>query len=146
MTTPTALFVCVKNGGKSQMAEALLRHHVGDRIIAESAGTKAGEKLNAESVESLAELGATMDGSPRQLTDEMLVRADRVIVIGGEAKVEPVEGMRAPIEVWETDEPSLRGIQGAERMRLVRDDIDLRVRRLARQMLGETGFQEEDPQ
>ena len=29
---PTVLFVCVSNGGKSQMAEALMRAHVGDAI------------------------------------------------------------------------------------------------------------------
>ena len=31
---------------------------------------------------------------------------------------------------WDTDEPSERGIDGIERMRLVRDDIDNRVRAL----------------
>ena len=28
-----------------------------------------------------------------------------------------------PVENWDTDEPSARGIEGLERMRLVRDDI-----------------------
>ena len=55
---------------------------------------------------------------------------DRVVVLGREAYVEPVAGMRGTIEIWDTDEPSLRGITGAERMDLVRDDIDARVRSL----------------
>ena len=33
-------------------------------------------------------------------------------------------------EDWDTDEPSERGIEGMERMRLVRDDIDRRVQDL----------------
>lgn len=48
--TPSVLFVCVKNGGKSQMAAALMRHHAGDRVVVHSAGTKPGTTLNAESV------------------------------------------------------------------------------------------------
>jgi arsenate-mycothiol transferase len=34
-------------------------------------------------------------------------------------------------ENWDTDEPSVRGIDGIERMRLVRDDIAARVADLA---------------
>ena len=34
------------------------------------------------------------------------------------------------VERWDTDEPSLRGIEGSERMDLIRDDIDARVRGL----------------
>lgn len=39
----------------------------------------------------------------------------------GEAEVDPLPGPR--YENWDIDEPSLRGIDGTERMRLVRDDI-----------------------
>jgi arsenate-mycothiol transferase len=31
-TTPQVLFVCVRNGGKSQMAAGLMRKAAGDRI------------------------------------------------------------------------------------------------------------------
>ncbi len=37
---PSALFVCVKNGGKSQMASGLMRQIVGDAVTVESAGTQ----------------------------------------------------------------------------------------------------------
>jgi arsenate-mycothiol transferase len=39
--------------------------------------------------------------------------------------VEHIPGTR--FEIWDTDEPSERGIDGIERMRLVRDDIAARV-------------------
>jgi arsenate-mycothiol transferase len=62
----------------------------------------------------------------------VLGRVDRVITLGREAKVDPVPG--AQFENWDTDEPSDRGIDGIERMRLVRDDIAARVRALALQL------------
>lgn len=49
------LFVCVKNGGKSQMAGGLMRHLTGGTVTVYTAGTTPGAVLNAQSVESLAE-------------------------------------------------------------------------------------------
>jgi len=128
---PSVLFVCVKNGGKSQMAGALMRLEAGDIVEVHTAGTKPGSALNSESVESLVEVGAEVDGeAPKPIDPELLARVDRVVVLGSEAVVERVPGMRAEIETWETEEPARRGIEGMERMRLVRDDIRERVRRL----------------
>ncbi len=50
-----------------------------------------------------------------------------------EAQIRRVDG--PSFETWIIDEPSERGIEGIERMRLVRDDISQRVRRLSRQLL-----------
>ncbi|GAA2545054.1 arsenate-mycothiol transferase [Neomicrococcus aestuarii] len=131
MTTqkPSVLFVCSKNGGKSQMAAALMRDLAGDSVTVHSAGTKPGTDLNAQSVESLNELGIGVEGEfPKPVTPEVLDEVDAVIILGTEAKLEAPEGKR--FEIWETDEPSLRGIEGMERMRLVRDDIRTRVEAL----------------
>ena len=128
---PSVLFVCVKNGGKSQMAAALLRHHAGDAVEVHSAGTKPGSASNALSADVVAEVGADMSaGFTKPIDPALLARVDRVVVLGEEAVVEPVPGMAGTITTWVTDEPSERGIEGAERMRLVRDDIDARVRTL----------------
>jgi len=137
VTAPHVLFVCVKNGGKSQMAAGLLRQLVVRRpdrpVDVSSAGTRAGTALNAAAVESLREVGVEIgDQATRQLTDDLVRAADLVVVLGAEAHVDPVDG--TPVEVWETDEPSLRGIEGAERMRLVRDDIATRVGDLHRRL------------
>lgn len=127
------LFVCVKNGGKSQMAAGLFRHaadHDPDpgRWQIDSAGTEAGSKLNGLSVASLAEVGVDIsDQQPRQLTPELQQAADLVVTVG-EAEVDPLPGPR--YETWAVDEPSLRGIDGPERMRLVRDDIARQVKEL----------------
>lgn len=128
---PSVLFVCVKNGGKSQMAAALMRQIAGDAVEVHSAGTAPGSALNAESADAVAEVGASMAGEhPKPVDPQILTRVDRVVVLGAEARVDPVPGMRGRILTWETDEPSARGIEGMERMRLVRDDIAARVRDL----------------
>ena len=127
---PSVLFVCVKNGGKSQMAAGLMRRAAGDTVVVDSAGTAPGRAVNALSAEVLLEVGVDIsDRTTQQLTDEMVAAADRVVVLGRDARVTSVSD--TPVEVWDTDEPSERGIEGVERMRLVRDDIARRVEELA---------------
>ncbi|YCH07721.1 low molecular weight phosphatase family protein [Arthrobacter sp. alpha11c] len=126
---PSVLFVCSKNGGKSQLAAGLMRDLAGKGLSVYSAGTKPAESLNGQAVDSLAELGIDVTGEyPKPITDEVLNSVDAVIVLGTEAKLDPPAGKR--FEIWETDEPSERGIEGMERMRLVRDDIKARVEKL----------------
>ena len=123
---PAVLFVCSKNGGKSQLAAGLMNQVANGSVTVYSAGTTPGKSLNPQAVESLTELGIDISGEhPKPVTGEVLDAVDAVIVLGTEAKLEPREGTR--FEVWETDEPSERGIGGMERMRLVRDDIRSRV-------------------
>jgi arsenate-mycothiol transferase len=127
--TPSVLFVCSKNGGKSQLAAGLMNQIADGTVTVHSAGTRPGKSLNPQSVDALAELGIDITGEhPKPVTDEVLDAVDVVIVLGNEAKVQAPEGKR--VEVWDTDEPSERGIEGMERMRLVRDDIRTRVRML----------------
>lgn len=133
MTTrrPSVLFVCVKNGGKSQMAAALMRHHADGAVEVHSAGTRPGTAVNTQSAAAIAEVGADMSSAvPQPVTAELLRSVDQVIILGNEATIDPVEGASAPVTTWDTDEPSTRGIEGMERMRLIRDDIDSRVRAL----------------
>ena len=136
MTTPVApsvLFVCVKNGGKSQMAAGLMRSIAGDRVTADSAGTAPGAAINALSAQSLLEVGVDItDQVPKAITPQMIENSDLVVTLGREVRLDPVPGAR--FENWDTDEPSERGIDGIKRMRLIRDDINQRVATLARQL------------
>ena len=59
--TPSVLFVCVKNGGKSQMAAGLMRKAVGDTVTVDSAGTKPGTTINALPAEVLLEVGVNIN-------------------------------------------------------------------------------------
>ena len=144
---PSVLFICVKNGGKSQMAAALMRHRAAQNnatVEVHSAGTRPGGAINQLSADVIAELGANMAGeTPQSIDPELLTRVDRVVVVGNEAQVEPVDHMTGTIETWSTDEPSERGIDGIERMRLVRGDIDARVQGLLAEFT--TNTSEEQP-
>ncbi|MBG6225646.1 arsenate-mycothiol transferase [Arthrobacter sp. CAN_A2] len=123
---PSVLFVCVKNGGKSQMAAGLMDKVAGDSVTTASAGSTPGSAVNALSAAVLAEVGVDISRNiPRRITTEDQRRADVVVILGSEAQVDEVEGTR--YERWTTDEPSNRGIDGIDRMRLVRDDILARV-------------------
>lgn len=141
---PGVLFVCVRNGGKSQMAAGLMRHELAaagaaEAVRVDSAGTAPGSALNALSAEVLSEMGVDITAErPSQLTAERMRALGHVVVLGSEAQVEPPEGVT--VERWETDEPSLRGVEGRERMELIRDDIHARVKDLAARLLGGGGL------
>jgi arsenate-mycothiol transferase len=133
VTVPRVLFVCVKNGGKSQMAAALMRRHAGDAVLVDSAGTHPGHSINALSAQALQELGIDLsDQTPQALTPDLVAAADLVITLGRDAVVDPVPG--TTLVNWDTDEPSLRGVDGIERMRIIRDDIAARVRALTSEL------------
>ena len=74
MSKPSVLFVCVKNGGKSQMAAGLMRKAAGDQVDVYSAGTKPGDAVNALSAETLLEVGVDISGETPTLIDPQLVR------------------------------------------------------------------------
>ncbi|MGB8390996.1 low molecular weight phosphatase family protein [Mycobacterium sp.] len=133
MRKPSVLFVCVKNAGKSQIAAGLMRKIAGATVDVYSAGTKPGTSVNALSAESLLAIGVDITGEhPKPIDPHIVDDVDVVVTLGNEAQVEPVQGTR--FETWDTDEPSKRGIDGIDRMRLIRDDIAARVRLLAEQL------------
>ena len=133
MNRPAVLFVCVKNSGKSQMAAGLMRAIAGDAIEVFSAGTQPRGDLNPLTVQSLQELGIDItDEHPKPIDPDVLRAVDVVVTLGRDAHVDPVPGPR--FDTWDTDEPSERGVDGVDRMRLIRDDIAARVRKLAAEL------------
>ena len=78
----------------------------------------------------LAEVGVDITGeTPKPIDPDLLQDVDLIGTLGREAAVVPPYG--TALENWNTDEPSERGIDGIERMRLVRDDIAVRIADLA---------------
>jgi arsenate-mycothiol transferase len=89
--TPSVLFVCVKNSGKSQMAAGLMRKLAGGSVDIYCAGTKPGDVINAFSAESPAEVGVDIsDETPKPIDAQLLRDVDFVITLGRKAHVEPV--------------------------------------------------------
>jgi arsenate-mycothiol transferase len=122
------------------MAAALAAHLAGDALEVHSAGTRPGPAVNSLSAESLREIGLDISGEvPKGIDPALCERVDIVITLGREAVVE-APGVR--VINWDTEEPSERGIEGIERMRMVRDDIAGRVRALVDELVDGRGSAE----
>jgi arsenate-mycothiol transferase len=98
VSQPSVLFVCVKNGGKSQMAAGLMSRIAGDAVRVYSADTKPGTAVNELSVRASAEIGIGIRDQTPKLIDPQLIRdVDIVVTLGREAYVEPVAGTGSPL-------------------------------------------------
>ena len=62
-TTPTVLFVCVHNAGRSQMAAGYLKQLAGDRVTVLSAGSEPADSVNPVAVQAMAEEGIDIAGN-----------------------------------------------------------------------------------
>lgn len=85
-TPKHVLFVCTGNTCRSPMAEALLRHHLGERpdIEVSSAGISAskGSTANPETISLLAKSGIAIDSfRSRQVSDSILAQATHVFAM-----------------------------------------------------------------
>jgi arsenate reductase (thioredoxin) len=128
---PEVLFVCVHNAGRSQMAAALLDRHANGRVRVRSAGSDPADRLNPAVVAAMAEWGVDLSKElPRPLTGELVGAADVVVTMGCGDACPVFPGKR--YEDWELQDPAG---QPVEVVRRIRDDIDLRVRRLLAELL-----------
>lgn len=81
----TVLFLCTHNSCRSQMAEGLINHYLGDRFRAFSAGTEA-TRVNPLATEVLAELGVDISHHYSKTLDQFADRHfDHVITLCGSA-------------------------------------------------------------
>ncbi|KAF0220440.1 MAG: arsenate [Geobacteraceae bacterium] len=79
------LFLCTHNSCRSQMAEGIVNHYLGDRFQAYSAGTEA-TRVNPLAIQVLAELGIDISGHRAKTLDEFAgARFDHVITLCGSA-------------------------------------------------------------
>ena len=132
-TTPTVLFLCVHNAGRSQMGAAILAQRSEGRITIHSAGSDPAETLNPAVVEALLEMDIDISANvPTRLTDSMARDADVIVTMGcGDAC--PVHPGKRYLD-WELDDPAGRSI---EEVRTIRDQITRRVDVLMDELLGE---------
>ena len=131
---PQALFVCVHNAGRSQMAAALA-HKISDgRVVALSAGSGPRAVVNPMAVQAMREVGHEEIGNiayPKPLLDEIVEASDIAITMGC--------GDACPIfsttryDDWALDDPHGQGI---EPVRAIRDSIEERVHSLVAELLG----------
>ena len=117
------LFVCVRNAGRSQMAQALFERAADGRHEARSAGSRPAEAVHPEVVEAMRELGVDLSGhEPRALERADAEWADVVVTMGCGDECPFIPGKR--YVDWELDDPGGRPLQEVRR---IRDEIEARV-------------------
>jgi L-amino acid N-acyltransferase YncA/protein-tyrosine-phosphatase len=123
----TVLFACVHNAGRSQMAAAWLTALADPaRARAVSAGTRPGERVHAEVVAVMREVGIDLASvTPRLLTPELAASAQLLVTMGCGDACPVVPGLRHAD--WPLDDP--KG-QPLEIVRAIRDEIRARVQAL----------------
>jgi arsenate reductase len=128
---PEVLFVCVHNAGRSQMAAGLVKLRSAGRIHVRSAGSAPGSEINPAVVEAMTEFGVDMgEEFPKPLTDEVVRAADVVITMGCGDACPIYPGKK--YEDWQLDDPAG---QDLATVRVIRDELDQRVRKLIGELL-----------
>lgn len=123
---PEVLFVCVQNSGRSQLAAALLNVEAKGRIRVRSAGSLPAAELDPIVVEAMTEMGLDLSRIyPKPLTDDVVRASDVVITMGCGDSCPIYPGKR--YEDWNLTDPSG---QPLETVRIIRDEIHHRVRKL----------------
>jgi arsenate reductase len=121
------LFVCKHNTGRSQMAEAYLRHFVGSHVDVASAGTIAASVPDPGVVTTMAQDGVDISAARPKLLDPKIVeRADKIITMGCD-----VEGVPRIDDDWGLPDP--KG-QPPERVREIRDLLKAKAQALAAEL------------
>ncbi|MDE0545216.1 arsenate reductase ArsC [Microbacterium sp. C7(2022)] len=129
--TPTVLFVCVHNAGRSQMAAGYMQALSEGRVEVLSAGSAPKDQINPIAIEAMAEEGIDIAHNvPKVLTVEAVKESDAVITMGCGDACPIFPGKR--YEDWELEDPAGKDI---ETVRRVRDDIKARVQTLLAELL-----------
>ncbi|QCB93697.1 arsenate reductase ArsC [Cellulomonas shaoxiangyii] len=121
--TPSVLFVCVHNAGRSQMAAGWLRHLSGGAVEVRSAGSMPADQINPAAVEAMLEEGVDIRAErPKVLTTEAVEASDVVVTMGCGDACPFYPGKR--YEDWKLEDPAG---QGVDAVRPIRDEIRARV-------------------
>lgn len=122
-TSPVALFLCVHNAGRSQMAMGFFNHYAGDAAVALSGGSEPAEAVNPSAVAAMAERGIDIAQEyPKPWTDEIVRAADVVVTMGCGDACPYYPGKR--YEDWVLEDPAGQDVAA---VRPIRDEIERRV-------------------
>ena len=136
-STPTVLFVCVHNAGRSQMAAGYLTALARGAVQVLSAGSEPADQLNPVAVAAMAEDGIDITaGTPTLLVTDAVRGSDVVITMGCGDTCPIFPGKR--YEDWDLDDPAG---QDLATVRGIRDQIRQRVTALLTELSVESTSQ-----
>lgn len=126
------LFVCEGNRVRSQMAEAMLRHHAGDRFAAFSGGIRPGDVLPDFTERALRESFYPADGlTPKHVDTFAGEEFDYLIVLCDTVRAEDPPVPRAKVRLdWPIEDPRDardRGLTIDEALRENKRDLRSRI-------------------
>jgi arsenate reductase len=132
MSKPRILVVCTGNSARSQMAEGLFRHRLGDRYEVQSAGTEP-TQVRSEAIAVMGEIGIDISGHRSKSINEFMGQEFRYVITVCDNANEscPVFPGKTERIHWSFEDPAAR--QGTEEerraaFRRIRDQIDARIR------------------
>lgn len=125
------LFLCTENSCRSQMAEGILRHLMGDRFEVKSAGTRP-SVVNPVAIKVMAEIGIDISGHRSKSVEEFQGMIFDFVITTCDAAREtcPVFPGRARRLHWSLNDPAeARGSEDEtlSSFRKVRDEIKQRI-------------------
>jgi len=133
MSIPKVLFLCTGNSARSQMAEAFLRKHAGDRFEAHSAGLEP-KGINPYTIRVMDEIGIDIRGQSSKdvMTYMGRVRFGYVITVCDNAEKNcPIFPFATTRLHWPFEDPArFEGPDEAKlaKFRNARDLIDARIK------------------
>src|SRR5919108_3344886 len=129
------LFVCVQNAGRSQMAEGFFNHRYAPKgYRAMSAGTRPVSQINALAVQAMKEVGIDISSQKSKIiTEDMIRSSEKSVNMGCIERAEcPLLFINNVVD-WRIEDPKVKSI---EKIREIRDEIDRRVREIAKSLQG----------
>jgi len=136
MKKQKVLFLCTQNSARSQIAEGLLGHLAGDRFEAYSAGLDPTDEIHPCAIEAMKEVGIDISGqSPKGLKEYMGKQSFNYLIIvcarAEERCPKTFPGVGTTFS-WIFEDPrrdeDLPYDSMLERFRVVRDQIEIRMR------------------
>ena len=121
------IFACVHNAGRSQMSAAFFNRYADpDKAHAISAGTQPADRVHPEVMAVMKEAGIDLStAKPQKLTHELAQDAYLLVTMGCGDECPFIPGLRR--DDWPLRDPKGQGI---EQVRMIRDEIERRVKAL----------------
>lgn len=124
---PDVLFVGRADTGRGQMAAALATLRSDGRVVAHSAGSTIGARLDPNVAEAMLELGVDLtEAYAKPLTPEVVAAADVVVTMGHSVGLVEIPPDKRHLD-WRVGDPTGAPL---DEVRRVRDEIDARVQAL----------------